>query len=48
MASLIIVVLKRFVTMRVSARDEEVGLDLSEHGELADAYLSDSTPLSAK
>lgn len=48
MVSLITAVLKRFVNMRVSARDEEVGLDLSEHGEFADCQISASQAIFGK
>ena len=48
MVSLITAVLKRFVNMRVSARDEEVGLDLSEHGEFADCQISASQDIFGK
>ncbi|CCK85404.1 Probable ammonium transporter [Lactobacillus equicursoris DSM 19284 = JCM 14600 = CIP 110162] len=34
--------------MRVSARDEQIGLDLSEHGEFADAQVGESSLFSAK
>jgi|GEM_PF-2945777 Ammonia permease len=39
--AIIIVVLKKFMAMRVSQEDETAGLDLSLHGEKAD-YLIDS------
>lgn len=36
MVSIIVVIMKVFVPMRVSAREEKLGLDLGEHGESAD------------
>ena len=47
-ASAITTVLKKFIAMRVSARDEQIGLDLSEHGEFADAQVGESSLFSAK
>lgn len=36
LTALICIVLRRFIPMRVAAHDEAVGLDISEHGEVAD------------
>ena len=41
MVTLIIIVLKRFVSMRVSTEDENTGLDFSLHGEKADYQIDD-------
>jgi Amt family ammonium transporter len=37
MATLIVLGLRHFIPMRVTAHDEKIGLDLSEHGEVAEA-----------
>ncbi|MFD1485107.1 ammonium transporter [Lacticaseibacillus baoqingensis] len=38
MATVIILILRRFIPMRVTAHDEKIGLDLSEHGEVAESH----------
>lgn len=45
MCIVIIVILKRFVKMRVDAQEEELGLDQGEHGEVADYTVQMSTKL---
>src|SRR5699024_12836670 len=41
MVTLTIIVLKRFVSMRVSTEDENTGLDFSLHGEKDDYQIDD-------